>query len=206
MVIYLWFRGLKPCAQNLEISFFGKKFQRAWKYLTLVMSSTKDRNKLCFIVNFWISLANWHKLVFNIWKSVCLVDVLDVSAGHSLNLWPSVDLNSHVFPNNIGMSISNCDESSFLDNIQLLIFGNHNGTSVFISNEAFCRSVDSSLISSSFSGNLDGLNLDVHSDSGSWLQLSHVYESWLLENDWLLWFPFFSLSFLLSLNALHIYK
>ena len=164
------------------------------------MSSIRDINKLWFIVNLWISLADWNKLVFNIRKSVCFVDALDVSTSHSLNLWPSVDLNSHVFPNNIGMSISDCDESSFLDDIQLLIFGNHNGTSVFISNEAFCRSVDGSLISSSFSGNLDRLNLDVHSDSSSWLQLSHSNESWLLEYDWLLFF-----SFLLSLNALHLH-
>ena len=132
-------------------------------------------------------LADRDEFVLDIREIVGEVDTLHIwTILGGLNLGPSVDLNSHVLLHDVGVSISNGDASSLLHDVKLVILGDQDSASVFITNNAIGRSVDSSLVSSSLSSDIDRLDLEVHGHSGSWLQIFHGDESWLFQNNGLL--------------------
>ena len=68
-----------------------------------------------------------------------------------LNFSPSIDFNSHVFFDNICVSISNCDLDTLIGNIRLFIFCNKNCKSMLISYNNISLLVNSSFISQSLS-------------------------------------------------------
>ena len=96
---------------------------------------------------------NWNELIFNFRQVVGCVNWLDILFFISVdfNFSPSINFNSHVFFNDICVSISNNDLCSFLDNVELVIFCDENCASVLISNNNISWFVNSSFISQSLS-------------------------------------------------------
>ena len=131
-------------------------------------------------------VSDWHELVLDVAEVVIELDGLDGGSLGLLYLGPSVDLDSHVLLDDIGVGVPDGDGGTWQDNVKLLVLGDENGGSEFISNEALGGLVGGALIPLSLSGDLDGLDQEVHGDSGAGLEVSHGDESGLLQDDWLL--------------------
>tara|TARA_B110000305_G_C19152649_1_gene498800 strand:- start:58 stop:543 length:486 start_codon:yes stop_codon:yes gene_type:complete len=155
------------------------------------------------------SLSDWNKLVLNVREVVAEVNAFDLwdNISGDFDLGPSVDFNSHVFLDDVGMSVSDGNVGSLFDNIELTILSDQDGATMLITDNAVSGSVDGTLVSSSLSGDVDTLDLKVHGNSSTWGKIGHVDVGGFFENDWFLCYGGnWLLLFLILLWGFHIDK
>ena len=84
------------------------------------------------------SLSDWNKLVLNVREVVVEVNAFDLwdNISGDFDLGPSVDFNSHVFLDDVGMSVSDGNVGCLFDNIELTILGDQDGATMLITDNA----------------------------------------------------------------------
>ena len=84
--------------------------------------------------------------------------------------------------NDMGVGISDADESTLLDNVELLVEGHHLDAAILVTNNALGNSVEiASIVPSTLADHSHRVHLEVHVDTGAWLQLRHRDEHWLAQ-------------------------
>ena len=91
--------------------------------------------------------------------------------------------------NDVGMGVSDADNLTFLDNVELIVKGHHLDTTILVTDDALGHSIEAaSIVSSALANHADRVHSEVHVDARAWLQLRHGDEDGLAKR-WplLLW-------------------
>jgi len=87
-----------------------------------------------------------------------------------------------VLLHNIGVGVPNRDSGSFLDHVKLLIESHQVDAAMLVSNDAFGNLVGLvASIASALADDLDGVDTEVHGDSGAGFHLRHGDKGGLCE-------------------------
>ena len=129
---------------------------RIFFYLLQLMNKSLHCSTLWFFSN--CSSVSGNKLILNVWKIIGSIDAIDLGWGW-LQLAPLVDLESQVLVDNLGVSVSDGDDGTLLEEVNLFVSGEKDNGAPLITNNYLSLLDLRSIVSLSVLGQLNWLDL-----------------------------------------------